>query len=283
MRTYRFTRALAVLAVGLGSVACGGSTYRVHSRAPVASDGSAPSAGYGASRASAAQARGDQESLPTEARPGLGTAWGESRASYSSSAPFWRSSDDPIAVTSLWYNDREGAEQMARWGDYRSYDRYETPIAGSAVTVSVRDDSERPFPSFYAGGRHYVVGEPGQRYVLTIHNHTGYRFECVASVDGLDVIDGRAAAYGKRGYILDPYGTVAIEGFRQSEDTVAAFRFSSVRGSYSNRSGQGDSNVGVIGVALFSERGSYPSWTDDEVRRRHNADPFPQRYALPPP
>jgi hypothetical protein len=40
--------------------------------------------------------------------------------------------------------------------------------------------------------------------------------------------------------------------------------------------------VGVIAVALFDEAGSVWPWTDQEIQRRHDADPFPGRYAQPP-
>jgi hypothetical protein len=39
--------------------------------------------------------------------------------------------------------------------------------------------------------------------------------------------------------------------------------------------------VGVVGMAIFSERGAV--WTTGELNRRDTADPFPQRgYAAPP-
>jgi hypothetical protein len=64
-------------------------------------------------------------------------------------------------------------------------------------------------------------------------------------------------------------------------DQVAAFRFGSVRGSYAAGKG-GERNVGVIGVALFSERGAERPWTAREIERREAADPFPGRFASPP-
>jgi hypothetical protein len=216
-------------------------------------------------------------------RPGLGTAWGETHASHTTTAPFVRDDNErPFAVSSLWYNDREGANAMARASDYRTYERGVAQVLGGALTVSVRDDSARILPGFFAGGRQYVIGQAGQRYVVIVQNNTNYRYEVVASVDGLDVIDGTAAAFTKRGYLLQPYGTLEIEGFRRSADAVAAFRFSSVRGSYASRSGQGDRNVGVIGVALFNEKGTNPRWTQEEIDKRHSADPFPGQYATPP-
>lgn len=228
-------------------------------------------------------ARSRSPEPPPEARPGLGTAWGETRQSATTTAPFLRDDGNrPFGTATIWYNDREGANAMARASDYRNIDRSVVPVLGGALTVSVRGENGYVLPGFMGGGRQYVVGEPGQRYTILVQNNTNYRFECVASVDGLDVIDGRPADFTKRGYLVAPYGTLEIDGFRQSADAVAAFRFSSVRGSYSARSGQGDRNVGVVGVAFFNERGTNPTWTQEEINRRHNADPFPGRYATPP-
>ena len=101
------------------------------------------------------------------------------------------------------------------------------------------------------------------------------------SVDGLDVLDGQAASFAKRGYLIDPHGEVEIDGFRQSLDTVAAFRFGSVRSSYAAQKHGDTRNVGVIGVALFHERGTTP-WNPREIQRRNDANPFPGQFATPP-
>jgi hypothetical protein len=69
--------------------------------------------------------------------------------------------------------------------------------------------------------------------------------------------------------------------FRQSLDAVAAFRFGPVRESYANEKYHNTRNVGVIGVAVFNERGTSP-WTDREVRKRLKANPFPGGFATPP-
>jgi hypothetical protein len=116
-----------------------------------------------------------------------------------------------------------------------------------------------------------------------IRNRTQNRLELVVSVDGLDVIDGRPASFSKRGYLVDPQGELEIDGFRQSMDTVAAFRFGSVRGSYASQKTGDSRNVGVIGLAVFHERGTNPApWSPDEVNRRQQANPFPGQFATPP-
>ncbi|HEV3393683.1 MAG TPA: hypothetical protein VG103_09285, partial [Chthoniobacterales bacterium] len=72
-----------------------------------------------------------------------------------------------------------------------------------------------------------------------------------------------------------------VDGFRQSTEAVAAFRFSPVRESYAAEKYHNTRNVGVIGIALFSEVGTNP-WTEPEVQKRLNANPLPGRFATPP-
>jgi hypothetical protein len=128
------------------------------------------------------------------------------------------------------------------------------PPTYSPYGVEVLGSDARSLPTYYAGGRAYVLGSIGERYRIHVTNPTSRRVEAVVSVDGLDAIDGKTASYeDKRGYVILPYTDVTIEGFRTSLDQVATFRFSSVRDSYAGRKGQ-DRNVGVIGVAFFPER-----------------------------
>jgi len=217
-------------------------------------------------------------------RPGLGTVWGEDRTSHVTTTAFYRTDPErPFATATLHYNDAAGVQAMAAQSGRSSYyDDVATPVAGGQLDVQVLDELLRPLPGTQAGGRTYVVGEAGRRYILRIQNRTGNRVEVVATVDGLDVIDGRPGSFRKRGYILAPWATLDIEGFRRSDSAVAAFRFGSVADSYAERKGKGR-NVGVIGIAFFDEQGSRWPWTDEAIRYRHDADPFPGRYAEPPP
>ena len=151
----------------------------------------------------------------------------------------------------------------------------------SLLSVELRDQSGRLLPGTAVGDRWFVVGEKGRRYSIVVRNHTNVRIEVVLSVDGLDVIDGGAASFGKRGYIVPARGSVRVEGFRRSSDAVAAFRFSSVRDSYANQKYGETRNVGVIGVAVFHEYGTDP-FDATEAERRLRADPFPGPFATPP-
>jgi hypothetical protein len=220
------------------------------------------------------------EPSPAE-RPGLGTEWGETRDSPTSEVSFLRAEPGrPFAVSQVFYNDREGVEALA---GYRGAPRfYDVPAAPrGAITVSLRGAEGEPLEAVSAGSRVYVVGQEGRRYSIVIENHTPARFETVATVDGLDVVSGRTGSFENRGYVLSPWSSLEIDGFRQSRDEVAAFRFAKVRDSYAAARGD-DRNVGVIGLAFFEERGS--RWTPDELRRRDTASPFPDegRFAPPP-
>ncbi|MCC6810497.1 MAG: hypothetical protein IT381_23910 [Deltaproteobacteria bacterium] len=214
-----------------------------------------------------------------EERPGLGTTWGETRYSHVDEVPFVRASSAPTFSATLWYNDRQGANAMAQNDPgYVGYNRAAALALGRAVTMTLRNEYGSPLAAVYSNGRTHAIGEAGQRYVISLQNNTPDRFEVVLSVDGLDVLDGRSASTGKRGYLLDGYASIDVEGFRQSDDHVAAFRFGSVRDSYAARTG-GGRNVGVIGCAAFAERGYY---SYREIERRHQADPFPNKWASPP-
>lgn len=220
-------------------------------------------------------------SQPPQDRPGLGTKWGETRISRVASTAFERASKQPLAVAAINYNNAAGIRAMAGAVEWRrEWPRLRTS-AGSLVSVGLRDQSGNFLPGLSIGDRWFVVGEEGRRYSIVVRNRTALRLEVVLSVDGLDVIDGRPASFRKRGYLIDPHRQLVVEGFRQSTEAVAAFRFGPVRESYAQQKYGDTRNVGVIGVAIFNERGTNP-WTDREVEKRLKADPFPGRFATPP-
>jgi len=238
----------------------------------------------GEARLESTESSGSHWSAPEPAprdRPGLGTEWGETRESHTHEVSFFRADPDrPFATTALFYNDRQGVEALAAWhgGTPRFHDV--TAVDG-AITVSLRDAWGDSLDAMHVGDRTYVVGQQGERYSIVISNHTARRFEAVATVDGLDVINGKTGSFANRGYILMPHANLEIDGFRQSDDQVAAFRFSKVRDSYAAQRGEAR-NVGVIGIAFFAERGD--DWDSPELRRRDTASPFPNegRFAPPP-
>ena len=255
----------------------GGSEAKSVAAAP-ATD-SAPSSAPRSERAD----RKSGESRADRERPGLGTEWGESRNSRIREMAFERQSDDPTSVVSIHYNDRDGARALAGFRDARPIPTGGLTALGGAVRVTVEGDEGSRLETVRIADRNVVIGTAGQRYAIVLTNRTGRRFEAVASVDGLDVMNGRPASFEQRGYILLPFATLRIEGFRQSERSVAAFRFSKVSESYAAQTGSAR-NVGVIGVAFFKERND-TGWSEGDVDFRDTASPFPGepgRFAQPP-
>jgi len=233
------------------------------------------SSGRSASRDSAKPSE-----TPAESRPGLGTEWGETRTSRVHDVTFVRDSSRPFAVATLNYNDRRGVDALANLQSQRPTRSLTT--GGGAVTVSIRDANGNTLEAVHVGSRTFVIGQAGQRYSIVLTNNTGHRFEAVSTVDGLDVINGKPGNFDNRGYVLLPFATLEIEGFRQSTAAVAAFRFAAVADSYAAQTGSAR-NVGVIGVALFGERGD-SFVPENETRLRDTASPFPTdpRFAQPP-
>jgi hypothetical protein len=186
----------------------------------------------------------------------------------------------PLAIAMIYYNDEAGIRAMAgATTQQRSWPVLNSP-AQSLISVGLKNPVGFFYPGVIVGGRWFVIGEEGRRYTIAVQNKTDARMEVVLSVDGLDVLDGKTASLRKHGYILGPRARLTIDGFRQSMEAVAAFRFSSVRESYAAEKYGKTRNVGVIGIAVFNERGTNFTATP-EVQRRLRANPFPGGVATP--
>ncbi len=122
------------------------------------------------------------------------------------------------------------------------------------AAVEIYDRTEgRLLPTYTHQGRRYVVGKPGNEYAIRVRNQSGGRVLAVMSVDGVNAISGDTASTAQTGYVLSPYESADIAGWRKSMSHTAAFYFTTLPDSYAARTGRPD-NVGVIGVAVFRER-----------------------------
>jgi len=124
--------------------------------------------------------------------------------------------------------------------------------AGPVVLSLVDRDQQRELPSWLHRGQRWVAGSQGTPYAVRLRNNSPERVLVVLSVDGLNVISGEVAAPGQTGYVLDPWQSADITGWRKSQREVAQFVFTDPGNSYADRTGRPD-NIGVIGIAVFNE------------------------------
>lgn len=130
----------------------------------------------------------------------------------------------------------------------------------------------RSIKEYLHEGKTYIEGRKNSVFTLRIRNNSYEKVLFVPTIDGLSVIDGTEGSFNSRGYIVDGHSSVAIDGWRLSNDKVAEFYFSSPEKSYRNKQQKG-LNLGSIGVAVFREK------TDPFVFRI--VENTPKRWPLP--
>lgn len=173
----------------------------------------------------------------------LGTQWGEGVQSNVSTLRLARQSQRPVSLTSLPYSAAQGRGEVMR----------EMALANGRVGLRVLKENGDAWPIYRRAGTLNLQGQRGECYALEYRNFSRTQtFEIVATVDGLDVINGQPGSLKNRGYVLRPGERVQIKGFRKSGSEVAAFRFSDPADAYVANSRAGSiGNVGVIGTAIF--------------------------------
>ncbi|VVP58147.1 hypothetical protein [Pseudomonas fluorescens] len=217
----------------------------------------------------------------------LGTQWGEGIASETRSIKAKRLSSKPDEVASLGY---DAAAAVRRAVGHNPESRLNLLLAGGNVEWSVLDENERPLPLQRArsgGGSDvfHLAGLEGSRYTLRFRNLSDRSYEVIATVDGLDVLNGKSGSLLNGGYILYPQQVLDIDGFRKSQNEVAAFRFAVPGQAYAANTEGGDvRNIGVIGAALFETEVSDAQRRPrgDAALSPPNAFPADSSYAPPP-
>jgi len=145
------------------------------------------------------------------------------------------------------------APAQARHTDVdRTYEAGRGPIE---VGVKVAGNTAPLFLASNRPDRWYLEARQGAKYEITVKNRTGRRVGFVLAVDGLNAIDGRlsASASHEPMYVLDPYASSTIKGWRKDLKNVSRFVFVDERRSYAERTGQGNGDLGWIRVTAFHE------------------------------
>ena len=174
----------------------------------------------------------------------------------------------------------------------------EAPATLVAVSVQVDGRQASLYPAPDGSGRYYLEARAGSRYAVALANRTGERVGVVLTVDGLNAISGEQDKGRGRMYVLDPWQSTSVQGWRSSLQEVRQFTFVDERRSYAARSGKANEKMGWIEVAVYRERraqcgrGLIPTPSrGDPTRsrsrsragaRRRRRRPKPRRLAMRP-
>ncbi|ELY3902977.1 MULTISPECIES: membrane protein [Klebsiella] len=167
-------------------------------------------------------------------------------------------------------------------GQYQTGFDQRYSIRNSDLEYAVRDANfnslpiTRSYNNSTGKWQYAIAARVGTQYQLYVRNYShSVDYEIVATVDGLDVLSGKAGSLNNNGYIVPAGGSLAIKGFRKNSRIEAAFEFSNVAQSYAAHSVQGDTrNVGVIGFAAFALRGKEQASLPPCASQAFQADGF---------
>jgi hypothetical protein len=174
----------------------------------------------------------------------------------------------------------------------------DTWAQGRAVNVQLRvDGCAAPlYLSQQGDARRYFEAFAGRNYSVVVRNNTGARLGVLISVDGLNVVSGQRSRLSpdEQMYVLGPWETTTIRGWRTSLNDIQRFVFVDEKRSYAERTGQANGDMGWIRVVSFREqrmawtpRPSYfynnernePQGSRDDAQQ---APPMAERRAEPP-
>ena len=171
----------------------------------------------------------------------LGTKWGDNVDSQVTSVDLRRVSAEPIEQMQISYADKS----------YQGRALNSRSLVAGKVDFSVATDTGT-LPLYRNAGNYYLQGKSGEAYRLVYRNNSPNTYEIVATVDGLNVLDGSTGSRYDDGYVLRPNDELVIEGFRKSQDAVASFIFSKPDDSYAANTDSGSiQNTGVIGTVIY--------------------------------
>jgi hypothetical protein len=133
------------------------------------------------------------------------------------------------------------------------------------VTLEIVSDSGSvfrtiPHQSFRTNGtqvvKSYLEAKKGANYGIVIRNNTPERIGAVIAVDGRNIISGKKSELknSESMYIVNGYDSARYDGWRTGQDQVRKFYFTEPVDSYSVRTFEDSSAMGVIAVAIYREK-----------------------------
>ena len=167
------------------------------------------------------------------------------------------------------------ASAQESWRQTTTTSRFDWTVDGRLVDVSMLvDGSTAPlYTKSGAWDRRYFQAFRGRNYSLVVRNNTARRVGVLIAVDGLNVVTGERSALSGREpmYVLDPYESATIRGWRTSLNDVRRFVFVDEQRSYAERTGQANGDMGWIRVNAFREVTPL-AWGLPDVRHKDGAE-----------
>ena len=121
----------------------------------------------------------------------------------------------------------------------------EAPATLVAVSVQVDGRQASLYPAPDGSGRYYLEARTGSRYAVALANRTGERVGVVLTVDGLNAISGEQDKGRGRMYVLDPWQSTSVQGWRSSLQEVRQFTFVDERRLVRHPLGKGQREDGL--------------------------------------
>jgi len=148
----------------------------------------------------------------------------------------------------------------ASWRDEESW------AEGRLVDVQIQVDGDAA-PLYWSprnDDRRYFQAFAGRNYSVVLRNNTGRRVGVLLAVDGINAVNGERTSLraGEAMYVLNPWESATIRGWRTSLQEVRRFVFVDEARSYAERTGQANSDMGWIRVLAFNEQ--RPWWSINE-------------------
>ena len=146
---------------------------------------------------------------------------------------------------------------------------WEAPGQLVGISVAVDGVYSPLYPAPDGSDRHYLEARRGSAYEVHLQNRTRGRVGVVLVVDGLNVISGQREPDTPRlrpgrMYVLAPWETTTVRGWRTSLRDVRRFTFVEEERSYASRSGKANGKMGWIEARVYREKLPEPSigWTE---------------------
>ena len=142
------------------------------------------------------------------------------------------------------------------------------------VSVKVGNKQAPLYFAQWRPDRWYVEAREGTGYQVKVRNTTDERIAFVISVDGVNAINGEKSRLSSSEpmYVLDPYQSMTVKGWRRSMNKIAQFVFVDEEQSYASRTDQANGDMGWIRVAAFRERQDQGGWQDEGQIRGQSRD-----------